>query len=199
MQPPDTYLVILFQSLMIMQDGQDTADGTPDDPRPQNLSRQQGDAYRDTLQRVIDHEAHTGSTQQIGDMIVGFAQTPADGMYVTNAEGELEWVEPNDANCHLMVAVMDADDRRFIPYCDVNATVIDADDNEYGPYDIPFNWHPDLYHYGRNITISTHGPYDLRIRVNPLMFHRHDRENGDRYNHPTEVVFQNAEFRTGTR
>lgn len=177
---------------------QDTPDPTEDSTvTPADLARQQGQHYRDALHQMIEHQAHTGSIQQVQDVIIGFAQYPAEGVYVTNAEGELEWVEPGDANCHLLIAVMDADDHRFIPYCDVNAALIDENDGTYGPYDIPFTWHPTLYHYGRNITLPGDGTYDIRIQVNPTVFHRHDREHGDRYTHPVEVVFQNVEIQTG--
>ncbi len=178
--------------------GQDASTDVAED-HPLEPGQHQGTAYRDTVQHIITHEAHTGSTHQVQDVVLGFAQDVAEGLYVTNVEGELEWVEPDTANCHLMVAVMDAEDNRFIPYCDVQATLFDQDGGEYGPYDLPFIWHPTFYHYGRNLEIPGDGIYNLRINVNPLMFHRHDRDAGKRYTHPVEVVFQNAPFTTGRR
>lgn len=177
-----------------MRDAHDTSKDLA--ARSAELAQQQGQTYREALRHMID-QSPAGSVQQVRDMVIGFVQTPAEGIYVTNAEGELEWMDPRDANCHLMVAVMDTDDHRFIPYCDVNATIFGENNDTHGPWDIPFTWHPYLYHYGRNIALPGDDTYDVRIQVNPLMFPRHDRENGNRYAHPVEVVFQNAELQTG--
>lgn len=160
------------------------------------LAAQVGDAYRAALDQLIEHAASTGGTQEVQDTVIGFAQDGAKGMYVINAESDLDWRSPGDANCYLLVAVMDAADNRFLPYLDIDATFFDADDTAYGPYDIPFTWHPGLHHYGRNVTLPGDGTYDIRIHVDAPTFERHDRENGNRYTHPVEAVFENVTVTT---
>lgn len=160
------------------------------------LARNEGDAYRAALEAMID-SAHTGGMQEVQDVVIGFAQDVAKGVYVINAERDLNWQEPDDANCHLLVAVMDTADNRFIPYLDVQATFHDEDDTAYGPYDLPFTWHPGLYHYGRNVRLPGDGTYDIRIRVDAPSFERLDRTNGSRYIRPAAAVFENTTITTG--
>lgn len=167
------------------------------DHRQLRLARNEGDAYHASLQYMIEQVAHTGGTQQVKDMIIGFAQEPAEGLYLMNAEETLEWTEPGEENCHLEVTVLDAEDHRFVPYCDVSVSLFDANDVEHGPFDIPFIWHPGLHHYGRNITLPSDGTYDLHIHVDAPAFNRHDKENGKRYTTPVEVVFENVDITTG--
>lgn len=167
------------------------------DERQLELARGKGDAYREALEYLIHEVAHAGGMQAVKDVVIGFAQEDAEGLYVDNAEGELTWREPDGENCHIEVAVMDADDNRFIPYLDVQVTLFGENDTEYGPYEIPFVWHPGLYHYGRNIKLPGDGTYDVHIRVTPPTFERHDHKNGNRYTRPAEATFQNVTIITG--
>lgn len=161
------------------------------DERRQELADQQGTAYHDALQQLIDTDAHVGGMQEVQDVIVAFAVTDATGMYVQNAETDLAWKEPDNANAHLIIAVMDAADNRFLPYLDIDATVFSPEDEQ--EFDVPFVWHPYMFHYGRNVEIPENTPIDIRIHVDTPTFDRHDRRQGDRYTSPVEVVFENIE------
>ena len=161
------------------------------------LAREEGRAYRKSLDYMVGKVAvGGGAVQRSGDYLVGYAEEKAEGLYVLQG-GRLQWVEPKAENAHLEVSVSDAADGRFVPYLKVTARLEGADGRALGPFEIPFVWHPGLYHYGRNITVPGEGPYTVRVRIEPPQFPRHDKTNGQRYAGPVEVVFKNARFKTG--
>lgn len=117
------------------------------DARQLAMAREEGEAYQQSLTYMVEDVADSGRRQQAGDYVIGFAQERAEGMYRLKAEGQLEWAEPDDENCHLEVSVSDAADKRFVPYLDIEATLIAPDEVAIGPFPVPFVWHPGLYHY----------------------------------------------------
>jgi hypothetical protein len=167
------------------------------DERQLELARAEGDAYHRSLEYMANEVAHTGGTKQLGDYIVGFAQEEAEGMYALTEEGEFEWREPESENCHIEISVSDAADKRFVPYLDVRATLVDKEGTETGPFEVPFLWHPGLYHYGRNVEVPGDGAYTLRVAIDPPTFMRHDEKNGDRYGERVEVEFEGVDIETG--
>ena len=177
-----------------MSDGKTTSDEV--DETQLELARRAGDAYRDALEYMIEEVAHTGDTRKAGDYVVGFAQEEAEGMYALRESGDLEWRTPDEENCHVEVAVCDADDGRFIPHLDVRVTV-ERDGDEVASFDPSFLWHPGLHHYGANVEVPGDGTYDLTIGVEPPAFERHDETNGDRYADPVEVTFEDVDIETG--
>ena len=168
------------------------------DQKQLDLAQKAGDAYQEALDYMANEVANMGGKQEAGDYIVGFAQEEAEGMYALQGEGELEWQEPDDgANCHLEVAVCDAGDGRFVPECTVEVTLTGEDGEQVGPTEVPFLWHPGLYHYGKNLELPGEGTYDVDVRVEPPTFQRHDEKNGDRYGETVEVTFEDVEIETG--
>lgn len=165
------------------------------DERQLELAGRAGDAYREAAEYMISEVAETGDHRIVGDYLVGFAQEEAEGMYRMGDDG-LEWAEPDEENAHIEVIVADAADGRFLPYVTVRAT-IDGEDETVGPVEIPFVWHPGLYHYGKNVELPGEGRYDLTIEVEPPTFPRHDETNGDRYEEGVEVTFEDVELTTG--
>ncbi len=160
------------------------------------IAEMEGDAYREALRYMIEEVAHTGRVVEVEDYVVGFAQEEAEGLYRFE-DGELVWREPDESmNAHFEVAVLDRDDRRFIPYLEVTMTVV-PEEGEKLSFGLPFIWHPGLFHYGRNVELPGDGIYDIVIRVEPPTFHRHDRDNGDRYTEPVEMEFGGVEISTG--
>jgi hypothetical protein len=166
------------------------------DERHLELAREAGDAYLAAADHMIETVAHTGARCEVGEYVVGFAQEEAEGMYHLDG-GELAWREPDDENCHLEVVVASAADGRFLPQLDVRATLTDDDGTEIGPTEIPFVWHPGLYHYGKNLTLPGDGTYDVAIHVDPAAFPRHDETNGERFDDPIDEVFEDVEIATG--
>ena len=161
------------------------------------IARQEGDAYQEALKLMAEQVADSGAIQRSGDYIVAYAQEKAEGMYALRGEGELEWVKPDQENCHLEVSVSDASDGRFIPYLKVHATLTKHGGESIGPFEVPFLWHPGLYHYGKNIQVPGDGAYDLLLRIEPPGFMRHDKANGQRYARTEEVTFSAIKIKTG--
>ena len=168
------------------------------DQQQLELARKAGNAYQDALEYMINEVAENGDKQEAGDYLIGFAQEEAEGMYALNEGGEdaFEWRVPTDENCHIEVAVCDAEDKRFIPELDITAT-LSNDDGFETEFEPPFLWHPGLLHYGKNVELPGDGKYDLTVRVEPPTFMRHDEENGNRYGDPVEATFDGIEIETG--
>lgn len=169
------------------------------DERHLHLAREEGEAYQRSFRHMARDVAHEGDETRAGDYVIGFAQEPAEGMYAPDDGGDLEWIEPQTENCHLEVAVGDAADGRFVPHLSVAATLVSPDGDEIGPVDLPFVWHPGVYHYGANLTVPGDGSYDVEVHVEPAPFHRHDRDNGDRYAEPVVVRFEGVDVACGQR
>lgn len=157
----------------------------------------QGQALADALNFMVTEVAQTGAETRVGDYLVSFAVEEAEGMYQRTSNGSLEFQEPDEENLHVEVGVRDADDGRFVPGLDIEATLIDADGNEVGTHKQPFVWHPWIHHYGRNWTVPGPGRYDLRVRIAAPDFPRHDEENGNRYAEAVTVEFKGIDIETG--
>ncbi len=95
------------------------------------------------------------------------------------------------------MAVADAADGRFIPQLEITATLECVGGETIGPFDMPFLWHPGLYHYGRDIRIPGDGRYNITIQIAPPSFSRHDKTNGNRYADPVTVEFRDVLLKTG--
>jgi hypothetical protein len=160
------------------------------------LGRAQGEALTRTLRHMTDEIAHDGREVQSGEYLVAFAVEEAEGMWVPKG-GDLEWVEPEDENAHIEVAVRDAADGRLIPGLKIEATVIDGDGQEIGTQELPLLWHPYLYHYGKNWTLPADGSYTLKVRFDAPAFARHDEKNGRRFLKGAEVTFDNVKIERG--
>ena len=165
------------------------------DDRQLELARKAGDAYQEALEYMAEEVANAGGTQEAGDYVVGFAQEEAEGMYVPTDDDDLKWREPETENCHVEIAVCDADDGRFIPEVDVEVSVLDGEDVV--TFEPRFLWHPGLFHYGANVTLPDDGEYTIQVSVDPPRFSRHDEKNGDRYTEPVEVAFEDVRLEVG--
>jgi hypothetical protein len=161
------------------------------------LAKAQGQAFQRAVDNMTQQEAH-GAEQPAGDYLIGYAQESAEGMYHLR-DGKLEWMEPQDENCHLEVLVRSAADGRFVPGLTVYATLLDSSGTEIGTHQQPFLWHPWLYHYGRNWRVPGDGSYTLRVRVEAPDFMRHDKVNGTVFAEPAEVEFRNVMIKTGQK
>jgi uncharacterized protein involved in high-affinity Fe2+ transport len=159
------------------------------------MAREQGRAYVTALEHMVEEEADGGGSARAGHYVVGFAHEDAEGMYRREGD-ELVWQEP-DGNIHLEISVRDAGDDRFVPGLTVFLTLLDEDGNEVGTEEMPFLWHPWLYHYGKNWTIPGDGTYTLKVRIEAPSFMRHDEKNGKRYPDEVVVEFADVQLETG--
>jgi hypothetical protein len=161
-----------------------------------DLARRQGQAYAAALRAMADEDGIART--RAGDYLVAFTNEHAEGMYAYDG-GELAWAEPGpQANTHLEVAVADGGDGRFVPELDVTVAVLDGE-RELLSTRLPFLWHPFLYHYGGNAHLPGEGPYNVRVRIEPPTFMRHDPVNGKRYMEPVEVTFEGIRFTLGVK
>jgi hypothetical protein len=166
------------------------------DARQLELAREQGDSYKRALEHMANNVAHDGGTQEAGEYLIGYAVEEAEGMYMWE-DGELNWMEPEEENLHVEIAVCDLSDGRFVPCLTVTGTLVDPDGNEVGTHVHEMLWHPMLYHYGRNWKVPADGTYTLKVRVEPPTFMRHDDVNGCRFKEPVETTFTNVQVERG--
>lgn len=160
------------------------------------LGKAQGEALTRTFEHMMRDVAHDGGEKRAGEYLVAYAVEEAEGMYMPR-DGQLEWVEPDDENVHVEVAVRDAADGRLIPSLEIEATLMGPDDAEIGTHRLPLLWHPYLYHYGRNWKVPGDGSYSLRVRFDPPNFARHDKKNGRRFLQAGDVTFEDVRIKTG--
>lgn len=154
------------------------------------IAKAEGIAYGAALEYLTKVEASDAGQKNVGDYIVAYAIEDAEGMYHAR-DGRLEWHDPREENCHLEISVRNAADGRFIPCLNVKATLIEAKTGrEIGSHEIPFLWHPWVYHYGRNWVVPSDGTYHLRVHIDEPAFSRHDFRNGDRFREAVDVEFE---------
>jgi hypothetical protein len=173
-----------------------TEESNEAEPDQLAVAKAQGKAYGKALQAMADESG--AENQRAGEYLVTFVQEDAEGMYGLD-DGELVWHEaPEDANAHLEIAVSDAADGRFVPGLDITLALL-AEGRELFSTEMPFLWHPFLYHYGSNIKVSGEGPYSVRVRIEAPTYMRHDPINGKRYGQPVEVTFDDLTFELGRK
>ncbi len=149
------------------------------------LAREQGDVYGKALENM-HKETGQLAMKRAGDFEIGATVEEAEGMYRLE-DDELKWMSPEGKNAHLEITVRDAADGRFIPSLDITATLFSSDGKEVGTHQMPFLWHPMLYHYGLDWKVPAEGDYRVHVRVEPPRFMRHDLKNGKRYAKAEEV------------
>lgn len=167
------------------------------DKQQLKMARDEGAAYQRSLTYMVKKVAHTGAKKTVGDYIVGIAQEEAEGMYRPNSQGRLVWKKPQDENCHLEISVSDVGDKRFIPGLQIEAELVSKQGDKVGPFAVPFLWHPGLYHYGANIKVPGDGKYDVKVKIEPPAFARHDKRNGRRFAKTVNVKFAGVDIKTG--
>ncbi len=152
------------------------------------IGKAEGAAYGGALKYLTTVEASDSGETTDGDYSIAYSIEDAEGLYHMQ-NGQLEWHEPTTENCHLEIAVRNASDGRFLPGLKVSATLEDNAGKHVGSYELPFLWHPWVYHYGCNLRVPAGGTYRLQVRVEAPTFPRHDRVNGHRFLKPAEVQF----------
>lgn len=166
------------------------------DPRGLEFGRAQGEALARTLVHMQTEIAHDGGQVQSGEYLVAYAIEEAEGMWVPKGR-DLEWLEPEEENCHVEIAVCDPADGRLIPGLKVQAALLDGDGKSIESKTLPLLWHPYLYHYGANFKVPGDGTYGLRVRFDAPDFMRHDEKNGRRFLEGCEVTFDDVKVKAG--
>lgn len=144
------------------------------------LARKAGEAYQEMLRYFVDHVAHAGRVVESDDYLVALAVEKAEPLWYPSGGGLELHDPPAKANQHIEVVVCDRADGRFLPQLEVTVTLL-KDGKETGTWDLPFLWHPTMYHYGRNVEVIDGGPHAARVSIGMPGFPRHDKVNGRRY------------------
>lgn len=166
-------------------------------PDQLDVARAEGDAYGRAMRAMADEEGAV--TARAGDLVIGFVNEEAEGMYALDGD-RLVWREAaEDANVHLEVAVADAGDGRFVPGLSVRLELSRDGEMPVLDTELPFLWHPFLHHYGTNAAVPDEGPYRVTVRIAPAGFMRHDPVNGRRYAEPVEVHFDDVRLARGRK
>ena len=154
------------------------------------VGKAEGAAYAGALKYLTTMEASDSGQQEIGDYLIAYSIENAEGLYHMES-GQLVWHEPKEENCHLEIAVCNAADGRFLPGLKVHAKLTEsATGKSIGDYELPFLWHPWVYHYGKNLAIPRDEKYKLNVHVDAPDFARHDRVNGRRFHDALDATFE---------
>lgn len=158
-----------------------------DHERKENLAKAQGITYSLALDEMKGEASH--ASVEIEDYIISVACENAEGMYMYSSSGKLHWMVPEKKdNQHFEVSVQDKDDKRFIPSLEVNAQILDENKKMVTKMEVPFIWHPFLFHYGVNCSIPKKGTYYAVIEIKKPAFHRHDQTYGKKYEKDVSVT-----------
>jgi hypothetical protein len=163
------------------------------------LAEEQGKAYTSALDYMQNDDVNTQT--EVDDYIITLACEEAEGMYFPTSEGDLKWQRPNaDQNLHVEISVQDKVDKRFLPALDITVQILDADKNEVGSDEqLPFLWHPFLFHYGKDWVVPGDGDYTARVFIAQPTFGRHDSLIGKRYMRAVTVELGPLTVKTGQK
>lgn len=159
------------------------------------LAHQQGKAYQeavDYLKKIVEGY----DEKQVDDYLITVCAEEAEGLYHLE-DGQLEWEDPAEGlNAHLEIIVQDADDKRFIPELNVQATLYTEDNKIIQEKHHPFLWHPYVFHYGANWKIPEEGKYFIEVKISAPRFHRHDVVKGKKYPRQVKLEFGPVKMET---
>jgi hypothetical protein len=156
------------------------------------LARKQGEKYLDAVDYMVS-VAERCERKEIGDYVVVFSQQKAEGMDGLS-DGKPEGTKPDSAYCRIQIAVLDSIDKRFVPELKVRAKLTDEAGCLVADLNVPFVWHPALFHYGTDVSVAKSGRHDLHIAIEAPSFTRHRRFSGNRYATGVELTFKGLEI-----
>jgi len=169
-----------------------------DKEKKRNLAVAQGNTYSLALDEMKDEDAN--ASVKVDDYLISIACENAEGMYMYNVKGNLEWMIPKRGdNQHFEVVVQDKDDKRFIPALEIQAELLDENKKVAAEMIVPFIWHPFLFHYGINCKIPKAGKYYAKVQIKKPSFHRHDETYGKRYKKDVTVTLGPITLKPGRK
>lgn len=164
----------------------------------QQAAKQQGDAYTQALAMMKQMDVHCET--ETAEYIITLACEKAEGMYQVQPEGDLQWQIPREhENAHLEIVVRDKEDHRFIPQLAIHISLVTNKGNEVVSKDLPFLWHPFLYHYGADVHIPEAGEYIAHVTIKQPEFGRHDEDKGRRYMETITIALPPVTIHTGRK
>lgn len=159
---------------------------------------EQGKAYTLALSLMKQMDVH--AEESVEDYIVTLAVEKAEGMFMVQPEGDLQWQIPADHdNAHLEIVVRDKKDLRFIPQLTVIISLKTLPGNVVLEQELPFLWHPFLYHYGSDVHIPEEGEYIPEVTIKQPQFGRHDENKGKRYEKTITITLPQIHIKPGRK
>lgn len=168
------------------------------------LAQAPGAAYHQTLGALYEN-VNAGEARQVGDYLVGYAIDYALATWnLDEAKNkfryEIDTEETTQLNAHVEATVQEARTGRFVPGLHLTATLADAQGHDLGTHELPFEWHPWVFHYGENWRVPRSGPaYRLRLRAEAPTFRRYGRTAGQVFSRRFDVSFDSVRVVTGSQ
>lgn len=165
------------------------------------LAEHEGKAYDNTVHEMYK-QANDGRDTTFGDYIVTYAIEYAEGYW--HYEGDkFRYMAENDmsgkTNGHVEVSVRDAGTGRFMHGLDVTATLTKADGTSVSTKNVPFMWHPWLYHYGENWRVPKSDRYNLVLHIPPPSGRRYGKNAGAQFTRSIDLTFNNITVKAGQK
>ena len=170
----------------------------------QLLAQAQGDAFHQTTQAMYA-QANDGHDKPLGDYHVGYAIEYAEAYWYfpDSTSRKLRYqthVESSAvSNGHVEITVLEARTGRFLPGLHITGTVLDEHNQPIATHDVPFMWHPWLYHYGENWRVRGTGTYHLRIHADAPAYRRYGRTAGREFASAIDTEFDNVKITSGQK
>lgn len=165
--------------------------------KKEDLVQQEGHAFQNSYDQLMHEDPH--AIIEVDNYIITASFEPAEGMYMIQSDLSLKWITPEKQdNQHMEVIVQDKDDRRFIPYLDVSLVLYSKKEVVFHNQ-VPFIWHPFVFHYGINGSIPGEGEYIPEVFIKMPTFHRHDEVRGKRYTKDVQVKLGSVHLTPGKK
>lgn len=168
------------------------------------LAQAQGDAYHETLD-ALHEDANSGASRAAGDYRVGYAVDYALATWDYNERKkkftyEIDTEESAQLNAHVEATVQETRTGRFVPGLRLMATLAGLPGTDFGTRELPFEWHPWVFHYGENWRVPRSGTaYRLRLHAEAPAFRRYGRTVGRVFERGFEVSFDSVRVVTGSK
>ena len=167
-----------------------------------DLVQAQGDAYHEALTALYE-DANSGASQLAGDYRVGYAADYALATWERDESGkfayDIDTEESTQLNAHVEATVQETRTGRFVPGLRLTATLATRQGGALGTHELPFEWHPWVFHYGENWRVPRAGFYRLHLHGEAPAFRRYGREAGRVFAHGFDVNFDSARVLTGAK
>lgn len=166
--------------------------------KKQEIALEQGKAFTKALNLMKKIDSNVDAETE--EYLLTLACEEAEGMYKVQPEGDLLWNIPKKGeNVHIEIVVRDKEDLRFIPQLSVYINVFDKNGNEVVSSELPFLWHPFLFHYGADVHLPEDGRYNAEVKIERPDFGRHDENKGKRYEKSIKSKFPTINITTGRK
>lgn len=167
--------------------------------RQEELSKKLGDLMIAANHAQVEDLVHV--MKRTDDYIITLAIENAEGRYVSEKDGDLDWDKPEGYGYqHVEIMVQDRDYKTFVPYLNVLVRIYDKENNLVTENVAPFMWHPFTSHYGFDIVLPKDGEYSFEVNIDAPKFDRHHKSHGKRYSDkistklgPVEIMVPGSE------